>query len=402
MSLMARSGLLALVLAGGLGFAAPQARADERSAALCAQASDAAYNLDYDRAADLFRQAIAADPADAAAYRGAAKAAWLRILFQQGAVTTDEYMGPISSSDRKVPKPPPALAAEFHSHIDRAVKLGEQAVAREPRSAAAHYALGAALGFLASYTGTIDGKMFAAMRSARRAFAEHEKVLEIDPGRHDAGLVVGTYRYLVSALPMPLRWVAYVVGFGGGRDTAVRRLREAAAYPGDTQADARFALVLIYNREGRYAEALDVVRRLERSFPRNRLLWLEEGITALRARRVEEAEAALSEGIRRMQADPRPRMPGEAAHLHYKRGLARLIRKDVAGAGQDQQAALNDATGAGWLRGRIHTELGKLADLAGDREQAKTAYRTAITLGQQSSDPRGVEEAKRFLESAYR
>jgi hypothetical protein len=47
-------------------------------------------------------------------------------------------------------------------------------------------------------------------------------VLSLDPSRKDAGLVVGTYRYVVSTLSLPVRMVAYVAGFGGGRDRGSR------------------------------------------------------------------------------------------------------------------------------------------------------------------------------------
>lgn len=400
MNRMARGRVATLILVGlVLSAAAPGAAPQS---ALRAQAYDAVYNLDYQRAAELFGQAIAADPNDGASYRGAAKNAWLRILFVRGTVTSDEYMGRVSSSDLKVTPPPADLAADFHRNIDRAVELGEKAVGLRPNSAAAHYELGASLGFVASYTGTIDGKVFAAMRAARRAFAEHERVLSIDPARHDAGLVVGTYRYLVSNLPRPLRWMAYIVGFGGGRETAIRRLQEAAAYPSDAQTDAKFALVLIYNRERRYDEALAVVRDLERTYPRNRLLWLEEGGTALRAKRPQEAETAINEGLARLERDSRPRMPGEVAQLYYKRGAARLLLKNQAGAGQDLAASLADKTGPTWVRGRVHTELGKLADLAGDRKRALDEYQTAAALCERASDGIGVDEAKALLDKPYR
>jgi tetratricopeptide (TPR) repeat protein len=389
---------LALV---GLLFASWPARASEQSRQLCERGYDAVYNLDYDRAAELFKQAMAADPADAAAYRGAAKNAWLRILFLRGTVTSDEYLGTMNSSDLKVAPPPAALAAEFKRNIDRAVELGEAAVARHD-SASAHYDLGAALGYVASYTGTIDGKMFPAMRAARRAFSEHLRVLELDPKRHDAGLVVGTYRYVVSVLPAPLRWMAVLIGFHGGRDKAIQELQQAAAYRGDAQVDARFGLVLIYNREGRYNDALAVVRGLERSFPRNRLLWLEEGGTAIRAGRAAEALRAINEGLARLQQDTRPRMPGEAAQLYYKRGAAQLILGNRDAARADLSRALPDTSGPVWVRGRIHTELGKLADLAGDRTRARTEYGTAVKLGEQSNDSVGVDEAKRLLDQPYR
>ena len=397
---MARWRLVAAIVAGVLLVAARSSAGPQGS--LEEQAYDAVYNLDYDQAAELFARAIASDPNAAGAYRGAAKNAWLRILFLRGAVTSDQYLGKMSSSDLKVAPPPAGPAAEFHRHISKAVDLGEKAVARQPNSPSAHYDLGAALGYIASYTGTIEGKVFGAMRAARRAYAEHEKVLALDPKRHDAGLVVGTYRYIVAALPMPVRWMAYMVGFGGNRETAIRRLREAATYRSDAQADARFALVLIYNREGRYEEALEMVRGLQRSFPRNRLLWLEEGGTALRARRPEEAERAIDAGLARMLEDARPRMPGEAAQLHYKRAVARLLLRNVSGSERDLQEALADASGPAWVRGRIHTEMGKLADLRGDRMSARGEYRAAVRLGEQSNDPLGVDEAKRLLGTPYR
>ena len=74
--------------------------------------------------------------------------------------------------------------------------------------------------------------MFAGFKAARRAYDEHEKVLLLDGSRKDAGLVVGTYRYVVSTLSLPLRMMAYVVGFGGGRERGIATLQETAAAQG--------------------------------------------------------------------------------------------------------------------------------------------------------------------------
>ena len=87
----------------------------------------------------------------------------------------------------------------------------------------------------ASYIATVEGKALGAFRVAREAYEEHERVLALDPRRKDAGLIVGTYRYMVSALALPVRWVAYIAGFGGGKDLGLRMVEEAAAYPGTTR-----------------------------------------------------------------------------------------------------------------------------------------------------------------------
>src|SRR5438128_963555 len=144
-------------------------------------------------------------------------------------------------------------------------------------------ALVGAGGLRPSYTATVDGSVVGAFRAAREAYDEHEKVLTLEPRRKDAGLVVGTYRYIVATLALPLRWMAYVAGFGGGREKGLRLIEDAAAYSGENQTDARFALLLIYNRERRYDEALAQLALLRERYPRNRLVWLESGSTSLRA-----------------------------------------------------------------------------------------------------------------------
>ena len=97
----------------------------------------------------------------------------------------------------------------------------------------AHYDLGAAAGLNASYIASIEGRLLAGFRPASRAYDEHEKVLRLDPSRKDAGLTVGTYRYIVSTLSLPLRLMAYVAGFGGGRERGIQMLKETAAAGGE-------------------------------------------------------------------------------------------------------------------------------------------------------------------------
>src|SRR5206468_12116513 len=106
-----------------------------------------------------------------------------------------------------------------------------QRIEANPGDTDAHYQLGAAVGLRASYIATVEGSALGAFRAAREAYEEHEKVLDLDPRRKDAGLIVGTYRYIVSALALPARWVAYIAGFGGGKEHGLRLIEEAANYP---------------------------------------------------------------------------------------------------------------------------------------------------------------------------
>lgn len=360
------------------------------------QAFELAYNLDRDDAIALLEKARDAAPDDPASYRALAAVTWLQILYQRGAVTVDHYLGGISRARVELRQPDPVLDQRFRTNVERALTLAQQRVAARPNDPQAHYDHGTALGLQASYTATVEGKLLAGFRAAKRAFDAHEKVLDLDARRKDAGLIVGTYRYLVSSLSLPMRWMAYVAGFGGGRERGARMIAEAAEHAGESQVEARFALILVYNRERQFESALQVLERLEREYPRNRLITLEKGATMLRAGRHAEADRILSDGLARLARDARRRIPGEEALWRYKRGAARL------GAGRREEAVADlraslEAAPADWVAGRARVELGKAAELTGNGDSARTEYQQAAVLCERGNDPVCAEEARRRL-----
>jgi tetratricopeptide (TPR) repeat protein len=381
--------VLAPVLAGN-------AAANTQSQALRARGAAEIYNLDRDRALETFRQAIAADPQDSAAYRGLASALWLSITFRRGNLTIDDYLGSVSRTRSTAAPPPAETVAAFNDAIEHALMLAKARVAANPRDATAHYEVGAAIGLRASYMATVDNSIVSAFRAAKGAYEEHEKVLELDANRKDAGLIVGTYRYIVATLSLPLRWVAYVAGFGGDKEKGLRLVEGAADYSGDNQDDARFALLLLYNREKRYDDALALLAMLRERFPRNRLMWLESGSTSLRAGRAADAERYLSDGIARFAGDTRQRMFGEEALWWYKRGAARA----ALGRGPDAKADLDKALAIDarkWVQGRTHLELGKLSQKQGARPAAAEHFRAAARLCDSDNDQASADEARRLL-----
>ncbi len=376
-------------------------RADPESDALRARGFDLAYNLDHEAAMALLRRAVEIDPADPATHRSVAAVTWLNILFRRGAVTVDHYMGKLTKLRDAGEETPPELAERFYANVDHAIELAARQVDASPTDPDAHYELGASVALRASYLATIEGKKLAGFKAARRAFDAHERVLELDPSRTDAKLVVGTYRYIVASLPFALRWIAYMAGFGGGRERGLEMVETASADESDAQTDAHFALILLYSREQRHADAVDVVRSLQRRYPRNRLIWLEAGSTELRADLAQQADATLTQGLRMLARDPRPRVPGEEALWRYKRGAARVAVGRAPEAEQDLRAALRIETPA-WIRGRVHAELGKLSDLSGDRRRARTEYERAIRLCREADDPLCEKEGKALRKSGHR
>src|SRR5882672_2868854 len=114
------------------------------------------YNLDHAEALDAFREAIAADPDDPTTYGLLAGAAWVALLFEQGIITVDDYLGQARSTLART-APNAAPDAVFHDALRRALALSEERLRRNPTDAQAHYLVGAADGFLASYAATVEG-----------------------------------------------------------------------------------------------------------------------------------------------------------------------------------------------------------------------------------------------------
>jgi tetratricopeptide (TPR) repeat protein len=371
----------------------------ETADALRARAVTLAYSHEHEEAAALLRKAVALAPDEPAMHRSLASVLWLQMLFKRGAVTVDHYLGSFSRARVDLQKPPAELDAEFRKHLERAVELAEAKLKADPRNVQANYDLGAAVGLRASYIATVEGKLLAGFNAARRAYDLHEKVLELDPKRKDAGLVVGTYRYIVSTLSLPMRMMAYVAGFGGGRERGIKMIEETAISGSENRTDALFALILVFNREKRYDDALRVLKELRTLHPRNRLVLLEAGSTAVRAGRFDEAVTRLSEGMKMVPVDEARRIPGEEALWRYKRGAAYAGLKRQSEALADLKVAASPSAQS-WVHGRARVELARLALERGDRSTASTEAKQGQTLCQQGNDPLCVEQAKKLLRDA--
>ena len=386
--------VLAVVLLGAL----PAAQAPALPKATI-DAFAAAYNLNYENALRIARQDAAARPDDPVAHRTLATILWMHMLFTRGGITIDAYLGSATSSDVKMPPPPPGPDAEFKTHIQRSIALSEAAVKRDSKDITARYNAGAAYGLQATYSASIEGKVRQAFGAARSAYGSHEWILDRTSDRPEAGLVVGTYRYAVALLSLPKRMVAHIVGFGGGKEKGLRLVEGALASP-MTRTEARVALALMYSRESRHDDALRVLKALLAEYPQNRLLQLEIGSAAWRAGRAAEAEDVLTKGLAWHDRDTRPKIPGERAMWIYKRGMARVSLNHLDDASADLQLALTQKP-AGWIRGRIHLELGKVADIRRQRSAALAEYLTATELCRRYQDPWCLEEAARWRKAPF-
>jgi tetratricopeptide (TPR) repeat protein len=348
--------LSALALAGCI-LSGPEP-SPETADALRARGLELSFNLDHPEAVAVFREAIKADPDDLAGYRLLAAALWADALFRSGAISADDFTGetrtPFRARQSNVELD--IAAADLRRRAD-ALSAGRRD--GQPADSETAYQLGAAYRLLSALAGSIGGSKWQALASARHAYQEHQRVLAIDPGRHDASLTVGLFRYFVSNMPVWSRLVARVAGIGSDREAGLRLVEQAAAAQGPAHVNALFSLIVIYNQQGRYDDALSVIGRLQRAFPRNRLLWLEAASTQLRAGRDAAACNSIERGLRMVETETRPLAFGELARWRYHYGVSLAHLHQVEAARQQLKAAL-EGESLEWVRASAHFELRKL------------------------------------------
>ena len=363
----------------------------------------AAYELDHDRAVRELQTIVELEPELPTTYRALASITWLRLLFGRGTVLVDEYLGKVSRKDVQLGPPPPEVANTFRGYLSMAIERAEARVSRQPENPRALYELASALGLQATYAASIEGRMGRAFGAARRAYRMAEKAAELDPQAPEPRLILGTYRYVIAGLNLPARLVAYIAGMDGDRQRGLQLVEQAAMTDSSrVQTEARFALVLLYNREKRWDDALGVLARLREAFPRNRLLWLETGATALRAGRPADAERWLTEGIARTARDERQRMFGEEALWRLKRAQARRQTERQVDARVDLLEVLAAPQARDWVRGRSHLELAEVSLALGDVTQARWQADKAVPLLERGNDPEGARAAQQLLERLSR
>jgi tetratricopeptide (TPR) repeat protein len=182
----------------------------------------------------------------------------------------------------------------------------------------------------------------------------------------------------------------------GDREAAVTLLQEAATPGAETETDALLLLMIVDNREGRHADALQSLAALQRMHPRNRLLRLNHGAAALAAGRPVDAETVLSEGIAAVEREKAPAVLGESALWFAHRGTARVRLRRDADAVADLQRGLG-LEPRDWVNGRIHAQLGELAGRGGDRVLARREFETALALSQRAGDRPAVTDVRQKL-----
>jgi hypothetical protein len=356
------------------------------------------YLLDYPTAVERFERYHSEHPGDPQATAMLLEAEVFQELYRQDLLDTTFYANDGFLTGHHATQEDPKKRDEIFALADEAVHEADWRVNKDPKDVDALFARGWARSLKCTYIAMVERGFGSGFRLASKAKDDCARVLQIDPDYVDAKLVVGVYEYVVGALPLPFKFLIGFAGITGSKNKGMELLEDDARRGPATNVEARTVIALFLRREGKYNQAIEVVKSLEEQYPRDYLFRLEE---ANLRKDAGEGMAAV-EAYQRIVADNAK--PGYFADARLELtyfGLGDALRgqrhyADAAHAYEEAAAARDVGTE---LKVRTLVAAGECHDLLNERQMALGDYRAAIAAGPNTSR---ADTARKRLNSPYK
>jgi tetratricopeptide (TPR) repeat protein len=356
------------------------------------------YELDFPGAVARFDQVRQSHPGDPQATALLLNAVVFQELYRLDLLDTTFYANDGFLTGHHATEEDPKERDRIFALADEAVNEADERISKNPKDADALFARGWARALRCAYMAMAERSFASGFRLATKAKDDEEQVLEINPDYVDAKLVVGVYQYVVGALPWPFKFLIGFTGVTGSKSKGMEMLNDAGNRAVITSVEARTVITLFLRREGRYKEAIQVIRGLKAQYPRDYLFWLEEanlrkdageGMAAVDAYRAILADAA-KPGY----------FPQARLELTYF-GLGEALRgqRHYAEAARAYEEAAETPNVGKELKIRSFLAAGECRDLNGERAQAVKNYEAAIAAGPETTR---ADTARKYLKNPYR
>ncbi|HEY6328456.1 MAG TPA: hypothetical protein VI756_03895 [Blastocatellia bacterium] len=338
------------------------------------EGNTALYNLDYQKAREMFTQMTRDAPNNPAGYVYLANNLWLETLNHSRRLSTSLYSSDsfyVQTQESDVTDR--GRDRQFNAYIEQALAVCAELLKKNPNDTEALYYRGSALGLSAGYKATVGRSFRGAIWDANKSIQIQREVLKLDPNYYDAYLSVGLYEYVIDSLPLPWRVLARLAGLKGSKERGIQELETVVQQGKYASDDARVVLVGIYGREKRNDLALGQLDALAAKYPQNYLIGIEHArMLYLNGRRDQANEA-----FQAILNDPH--ISAEATDLVcYQWGETLFAGVDFAAAVARYRQVISWPRSEASLVSLSHLHAGEALDLAGKREEALAEYRAVL------------------------
>jgi hypothetical protein len=328
------------------------------------------YNMRYQESKANFEGIIQADPNQPAGYIYLGYAIWLNYLADLRRLQTNVYNKNNAFFDtRKEDKADAKVDAEFRKNMNKGVALAEALLKKNKNDLQAMYYLGVAKNILAGYEATVNRSFFSALRNGSKGVGLHRDVIKKDPTFIDAYMSVGMYDYIVGSLPLAVKILVFLGGVRGSKKdglAAVEKVYREGIYGKD---EAGVLLVMLYDREKRRVDSLNVLHELTQKFPQNFLFALERAMAQANLKRFEESYKTFDSIL--LNNNAMTRMPDI---IHYQYAEALFAGKQWNAALHHYVEATKSPKAPEALKTMAMLAEGRCFDAMGQRENALKRY----------------------------
>jgi hypothetical protein len=334
----------------------------------------ALYNLDYEKARNIYQQMTGQAPDQPAGYVYLANNLWLETLNRNRRLSSSLYnSASFYAQTAANDKVDPERDQQFNRFIKKALEVAEARLKKDPSDARSLYYKGAALGLRSAYSVTVKRSFFGAIGDAKKSVQAQNKVIKLDPNYADAYLSIGFYEYIVGSLPLGWRILASFVGIKGNKKKGTELLETVAERGKYAADDARVLLMGISMREGKFERALELAGYLANKYPRNYLLGIERAAMLYHLSRADEGARAFAglltdAHIAAVAADA----------VNYQYGEALTETRNYALAIERYKAVVEWPKSDQSLVTLAHLHEGQALDALGKRAEAVKAYQIAL------------------------
>jgi tetratricopeptide (TPR) repeat protein len=229
------------------------------------------YNLEFDAAHATFAEHGRRHPDDAMGPASDA-AAYLFAEFDRLHILQSQFfMHDDNFRRERHLTPDPRTARLFQQQIARAQQLASQRLAQAPNDTNAMLATMLSQGLRSDYEGLIEERYITSLASTRKSRLTAEQLLKLDPSCYDAWTAIGVENYLLSQMPMPVRWILQMMGNSTDKEYGLQKTRLTAEHGHYLKPFAQLLLAVAAMRSKDYAEAERLLRGLNAEYPHNHL-----------------------------------------------------------------------------------------------------------------------------------
>jgi tetratricopeptide (TPR) repeat protein len=233
------------------------------------------YDLDYDGSLQIFQKVLQQHPNDPLAVDYVLNVIVFRELYRQDLLDTTLYAHEGFLTGKHIVEPNPAVKAQVEQLSNQAIALATQRINANPRDVDAYFARAMAKSLHATYIGLAERSFISGLHLALSAHGDDEQALKLDPNYVDAEMVPAIYQYVVGTLPLPLKFMAGIVGIHGDKVKGMEMLEDSAKRGVITSVESRTTMMIFLRHDARYQQAIQVAQGLEAQFPRDFLFALE-------------------------------------------------------------------------------------------------------------------------------